>query len=110
MSLRILRRTSRNDADEMPFALALTLELTWLTFEQRAELEAYGTQIPTRAGNVVDISRTSPSVRYAIGSSSNGPPLLRRGGPGLPYSGLPWSAWRYCRFCSPRQTSRPESI
>jgi transmembrane sensor len=60
MSLRILRRTSRNDADEMPFALALTLELTWLSFEQRAELEAYGTQTPTRAGNVVDISRYLP--------------------------------------------------
>lgn len=60
MSLRILRRTSRNSADEMPFALALTLELTWLTLEQRAKLEAYGTPNPTRGGNVVDISRYLP--------------------------------------------------
>src|SRR3569833_530869 len=60
MSLRILRRTSRSGDDEMPFALALTLELTWLSFEQRAELEAYGARNPTRTGNVVDISRYLP--------------------------------------------------
>jgi len=60
MSLRILRRTSRNAADEMPFALALTLELTWLSLEQRTQLEAYGTGNPTRRGNVVDISRYLP--------------------------------------------------
>jgi len=60
MSLRILHRTSRNAADEMPFALALTLELTWLSLEQRAELEAFGARNPTRSGNVVDISRYLP--------------------------------------------------
>jgi transmembrane sensor len=60
MSLRILHRTNRNAADEMPFALALTLELTWLNLEQRAELEAFGTRNPTRSGNVVDISRYLP--------------------------------------------------
>lgn len=60
MSLRVLRRTSRNGADEMPFALALTLELTWLSLDQRVELEAYGTPHPTRRGNVVDISRYLP--------------------------------------------------
>jgi len=60
LSLRILHRTSRNGADEMPFALALTLELTWLSLEQRAELEAFGARNPTRSGNVVDISRYLP--------------------------------------------------
>lgn len=60
MSLRVLRRTSGNASDEMPFALALTLELTWLTQEQRADLETYGTRNPTRRGNVVDISRYLP--------------------------------------------------
>lgn len=60
MSLRILHRTSRNPADEMPFALALTLELTWLSLEQRTELEAFGTGNPTRSGNVVDITRYLP--------------------------------------------------
>jgi transmembrane sensor len=61
MSLRILRRTSGSGADEMPFALALTLELTFLSFEERAELEAYGTRSPTRHGNVVDISSYLPA-------------------------------------------------
>lgn len=60
MSLRVLRRTSRNADDEMPFALALSLELTWLSLEQRTELEAYGTRIPTPRGNVVDISKYLP--------------------------------------------------
>jgi len=44
----------------MPFALALTLELTWLSLEQRAELEAYGARNATRRDNVVDISRYLP--------------------------------------------------
>lgn len=79
MSLRILHRTSRNDADEMPFALALTLELTWLSLEQRAELEAYGTRNPTRRGNVVDISRYLPErpVCHRFVEQRPAPPALR---------------------------------
>lgn len=60
LCLRILHRTSRNAGDEMPFALALTLELNWLTLDQRAGLEAFGTRNPTLPANVVDISRYLP--------------------------------------------------
>ena len=60
VTLRILHRTNKRGADEMPFALALTLELTWLSLEQRAELEAYGARNATRRDNVVDISRYLP--------------------------------------------------
>jgi len=79
MSLRILHRTSRNRHDEMPFALALTLELTWLSFEQRAELEAYGPPNPTRSGNVVDISRYLPErpLRHRFMEQHPVPPAPR---------------------------------
>jgi transmembrane sensor len=60
LCLRILHHTSKNARDEMPFALALTLELNWLTFEQRSALEVFGTQNPTLPPNVVDISRYLP--------------------------------------------------
>ena len=60
LCLRILTYTSRNTRDEMPFALALTLELTWLSLDQRAELEAFGARQSTLPANVVDISRYLP--------------------------------------------------
>lgn len=63
LSLRLLRRINRRKADEMPFCLALTLELNWLSLEQRGELEALGLQHPTmghQAANVVDISKYLP--------------------------------------------------
>jgi FecR protein len=45
--------------DEMPFALALILELTWLSPEQRKELQAFGSQKPSPS-NVIDFSTYFP--------------------------------------------------
>ena len=48
----------------MPFSLALTLELNWLSPEQRGELEALGSKNPTlgrpRTASVVDIAAYLP--------------------------------------------------
>ena len=54
LSVRALRLT-RNSGNELPFQLALTLELTWLRPEQRYQLEACGS--PT---NIVDFSSYYP--------------------------------------------------
>jgi transmembrane sensor len=62
LCVRVLR-TSRKRPDEMPFALALTLELTWLSPEQRQELQALGppqTADPLRRNNVIDFSSYHP--------------------------------------------------
>jgi transmembrane sensor len=57
-------RASRKGADEMPFALALTLELTWLSPAQRCELQAYGSRNPIAdplwPANVIDFSSYYP--------------------------------------------------
>jgi hypothetical protein len=62
LTLRMLRRTSR--ADEMPFALALTLELNWLSLEQHNDLEVFGSRDLTMSqrlpAKVVDISKYLP--------------------------------------------------
>lgn len=62
--LRILQRTNPRGDDEMPFALALTLELNWLSLEQRGELEPLGSRDlamgPRLPANVVDISSYLP--------------------------------------------------
>jgi ferric-dicitrate binding protein FerR (iron transport regulator) len=54
LCVRALRLT-RNTGEELPFQLALTLELTWLRPEQRYQLEACGS--PT---NIVDFSSYYP--------------------------------------------------
>src|SRR5262249_8016754 len=70
LCLRMLRRVSRR-RDEMPFALALIVELNWLNLKQRRELEALGSRHPTQSHdslgqavpnspNVVDISKYLP--------------------------------------------------
>jgi transmembrane sensor len=63
LSLRALR-ASRKTPDEMPFALALTLELTWLSPAQRCELQAFGSSNPTVGSlwpaNVIDFSSYYP--------------------------------------------------
>jgi ferric-dicitrate binding protein FerR (iron transport regulator) len=63
LCLRILRAT-RKTPDEMPFALALTLELTWLSPAQRYQLQAYGSRNPTVdplwPANVIDFSSYYP--------------------------------------------------
>jgi ferric-dicitrate binding protein FerR (iron transport regulator) len=63
LCLRLLQRINPRGGDEMPFSLALTLELNWLSLEQRGELEVLGSQHSTpghRAANVVDISKYLP--------------------------------------------------
>jgi transmembrane sensor len=68
LCLRILRRTSRRGADEMPFSLALTLELNWLSLEQRSELAALGSRLPAAnqqfPANVVDIAPYLPECPW----------------------------------------------
>ena len=76
--LRALRRTRRRGGDEMPFSLALTLELNWLSMEQRGELEALGSNHPGRGrtANVVDIAAYLPErpLRHRLVTRPPPPP------------------------------------
>jgi transmembrane sensor len=56
---RLLRPTRRRGDDEMPYSLALAMELNWLSLEQRIELAELGTRLSAMGqrlpDNVVDI-------------------------------------------------------
>lgn len=62
-ALRLCLRRGKA-GDEMPFALALTVELTWLSPQQRCELQALGAPNPTVdplwPANVIDFSSYYP--------------------------------------------------
>jgi hypothetical protein len=62
LCLRGLHR--QKERDEMPFALALTLELTWITPQQRQELQSLAPMNPTSSPrwppNVIDFSTYYP--------------------------------------------------
>jgi transmembrane sensor len=77
--LRAVRRTPRRGGDEMPFSLALTLELNWLSMDQRGELEALGSTHPTPGRgrtNVVDIAAYLPErpLRHRLVTGPPPPP------------------------------------
>lgn len=75
--LRPLRRRRRSPhRDEIPFSLALALELTWLSAEQRSELETLGSPNPTRLpDNVIPFARYHPE---RILRSVESPPAPRQ--------------------------------
>lgn len=61
----------------MPFSLALAVELNWLNMEQRGQLEALGSNRPTRGrANVVDIARYLPErpLRHRLVTRPPPPP------------------------------------